>query len=134
MTASSKSVITKSLITLSALAALTAGVSASAYAQGSAAPAEYAVRKSSDVNVKMGVKAFKAGDYARAVSYNRKAIKSGLSKRRKAIAYSNLCAALGAQGDYAGAIAACDTALTLRGDLKEAAQNRAAATGHSGGT
>ncbi len=127
MTVIFKSVFAKSLVTVTALAALGTGMSASASAQDAGAMADYAVRSTSDVNIKMGVKAFKAGEFDRAVAFNQKAIKSGLSKSRKAIAYSNLCAALAAQGDRAAAVAACDSALALRPELKEAAQNRAAA-------
>lgn len=126
MTAIAKSAMTKSLVNIMVIAAIGAGLSVPAQAQTGATAADYVVRKTSDVRIKMGISAFKDGDYERAASYNLKALKAGLSKSRKAIAYNNLCAALGAQGDYAGAVEACDSALELRPDLKEAAQNRAA--------
>ena len=132
MTILSKSLITRGVVSILGAAALSAGLAQSAIAQTVTDAPQYSVRKTSNVMVKMGVSAFNSGEYTRAADYSQKALKSGLSPARRAIAYNNLCAALGAQGDYAGAVEACDSALSLRPKLDDAVRNRdIAQAGHS---
>jgi len=80
----------------------------------------------SDGYIRAGVKAFKRGQYAKTVTFQKAALKSKLSPRKAAIAQSNLCAAYGAMGEYGSASEACETALTLRPDYAPALSNKAA--------
>ena len=91
-----------------------------------AAPVSFSVKTTTDYNVRAGVDAFRKGNFERSVAYNEAAIKSRMSAKRKAVAQSNLCAALANLGELEKAEAACDAALELRPDLKEAAQNKSA--------
>lgn len=86
--------------------------------------AEFTMRKTTNTAVKFAVSAFNDGDYMRSALYSEKALEAGLSPKRRAVAYSNLCAALGAAGKLDAALEACDQALTLRPTMSEALNNR----------
>lgn len=88
---------------------------------------DFVVKSAATPSIRSGAQAFTKGDHDLAVTYNLRALKSGLSKSRKAIAYNNLAAAYGARGEYAEAIEASNSALNLRPDLWEALHNRGAA-------
>lgn len=76
--------------------------------------------------------AFERGDFAKSASFSRYALKQGLRKSKKAKAYSNLCAALGAQGQYESAVEACSSAIKIAPTNWQAYENRAAAYWLSG--
>ena len=114
----------KSLIALSLVAMTTPAI---AFA-GDSAPVEgtFVAETTTDGLIKMSAKAFDKGDYKKAAALSDQAIRSGLSKKRKAVAQSNLCAAHGALGNIEEAVAACDTALELRPGYGPAETNRSA--------
>ena len=74
------------------------------------------------------MKAFKKGDFQRSAKMSEAAIKNKISKRRQAVAQSNLCAALGELGQFEDAANACDTALELRPGYATAEANKSALT------
>lgn len=90
--------------------------------------ANFVVKTTTDGNIKRSVKAFNQGEFERSIAYSKKALDSGLSKRRKAIAQSNLCAALAVTGNMDAANAACTDALALRPDYEPAQLNKSALT------
>ena len=79
---------------LAIFAALTLSVTLpTASAMAAEAPTgNFTVSKTTDGLIKLGVKAYKRGVYKRAVKMNEQALRSSLSKRKLAIAQSNLCA------------------------------------------
>lgn len=76
----------------------------------------------------MSVKAFKKGEYERSAAFSKRALKDGLSKSRKAIAYANLCSAEAASGNMEAAAEACDASLELQPGFEIAEANRSALT------
>ena len=111
------------LILAAALAVLSPLAAPIAAAQD-ASPA-FEVRKTTNTAVKFSVAAFNNGDYSKAARYSRSAIAAGLSPSRRAVAYNNLCASLGAmEQNLDEAIDACDAAIALRPTLSEAHNNR----------
>jgi len=90
--------------------------------------ADLKVQTSTDYYVKKGAKAFNAGDFDAAIGYSNKALESGLSDKRQAIAYSNICAANAAMNQMDAAAKACETALELRPGYAPAETNKAALT------
>ena len=95
-------------------------------AQSQAAPS-FIVKASSAQAIRMGVNAFRKSNFDQAVTYNIRALETGLSPKRKAIAYSNLCAAYGKLEDYAKAVEACNASLAIKAKTSEASQNLKAA-------
>lgn len=114
--------MTRTLLTLSATAALTLGLGFTAPAMA-ADSGSFTVVTTSDANIRAGAQAFEKGDYKKSIGFTRAALKTPLSKKRKASAQSNLCAAYAGLGDMSAAKEACDTALTLRPGYKAAVQN-----------
>lgn len=115
---------------LAMIAALTLSVTLPA-ASAMAADAQtgnFTVSKTTDGLIKLGVKAYKRGDYKRAVKMNEQALRSSLSKRKLAIAQSNLCASYAKLDMMDEAHSACATALELRPDYAPAQNNKAALT------
>ena len=86
------------------------------------------VKSTSNAYVKMSVKAFNAGEFQSAADYSKRALKDGMSKSRRAIAYSNLCAAEAALGNDEAAAEACASALELRPGYELAEANQSALT------
>ena len=89
-------------------------------------PTEYTdfnVAKATNGAVKLGIKAFHKGDYARSVALHKSALRQGLSSRKAAIVQSNLCASWAKLGDYVQAETACEKALDLRPDYAPAKAN-----------
>lgn len=115
--------IRESLMTIAAAAMMipTAALAADA-------PTGLTVKSTTNGIVKMSVKAFKKGDYERSARLSKKALKAGMSKNRRAIAYTNLCAAEAALGNMEAATEACDTALDLRPGYDFATANKSALT------
>ena len=114
-------------LTLCALGAF-ALVPASAMANESKAQTvyeqtEFEVVQATNGTVKLGVKAFQKGDYARSVALHKSALRQGLSSRKAAIVQTNLCASWAKLGDYVQAETACETALELRPDYGPAKAN-----------
>ncbi|WP_427453112.1 hypothetical protein [Litorimonas sp. WD9-15] len=85
---------------------------------------QFEVATTTDGVVKSGVKAYRKGDYEKAIALHRAAIKGSMSKRKTAVAQSNLCASWAMMGDLEQAEEACDTALDLRPDYKPALANK----------
>ncbi|NNE58200.1 MAG: hypothetical protein HKN36_08850 [Hellea sp.] len=119
-------IIRKTLMTLAAASMMVPALASA----GETAPqaGAFTVKTTTDYRVKEAVKSFKSGDFTRSIAYSQKAIEEGLSTKREAIAFSNLCAALAASGDMNAATEACDTALELRPDYAPAVDNKAALT------
>lgn len=90
--------------------------------------ASFVVKSSADSHIRSSARAFKRGDTEKSIRYSLRALKSGLSAQRAAIAHSNLCAAYAVLDDMENAAEACDTALKLRPDYKPALTNSAALT------
>lgn len=84
---------------------------------------QFEVARTTDGVVKASVKAFSKGDYAKSIALNKAAIRRGMSKRKTAVAQSNLCASWAMLGDLVQAEKACETALDLRPDYKPARAN-----------
>ncbi|MDB2437147.1 hypothetical protein N9W89_00400 [Hellea sp.] len=113
-----------SLATLAALAITTTLAPASAMATD-APTASFVVKSTTDGRVKLGVKAFKRGDFERSVRWSKSALEGSLSSRKEAVAYSNLCAAYAKLGQMEEAQEACDSALELRANYAPAIVNKA---------
>lgn len=112
--------------TLLSIAAVTMIAPAAAFAAD--APAGLAVKSTTDVYVKMSVSAYKKGEFQKSADYSRRALKSNMSKKRQAVAYSNLCAAEAALGNTEAAGEACSSALELRPGYELAEANQSALT------
>ncbi|WP_409432651.1 hypothetical protein ACJ3XI_10640 [Litorimonas sp. RW-G-Af-16] len=108
-----------------AIAGATAlAMTTTAFAADSAA--EFTMKRTTNAHVKMSVKAFKKGDYERAVRFSETALTKGLSESRQAIVQSNLCASYAMLNDTAQAAQACAAALALNPELEEAKANQTA--------
>ncbi|MGB0906227.1 MAG: tetratricopeptide repeat protein [Maricaulaceae bacterium] len=88
----------------------------------------YQVKNASGGVISAGAKEFRKGNFKKSITYSNAALKSSLSKRRQAIAQSNLCAAYAELGDFNKAGKACTKALVLRPGYAPAAANKAALT------
>lgn len=115
------------LITLAALTFSAALPAASAMATDAPAGA-FRVNSTTDGLIKLGVKAFKSGDYKRAVKMNEQATRSSLSRRKLAVAQSNLCASYAKLDMINKAQGACTAALDLRPGYAPAVANKEALT------
>lgn len=118
--------VRRTLLTLSALAMTSPAL---AVADDNTAPAtSFVAETTTDGLIKLSAKAFEKGEFDRAIALSNQALRSGLSKKRKAVAQNNICAAEGALGNYTAASEACDTALELRPGYEPAEQNQSALT------
>jgi len=115
--------IRKSLMTIAAAAMM---LPTAAFAAD--APSGLTVKSTTNGIVKMSVKAFNNGDYERSAKLSKQALKAGMSKNRRAIAYTNLCAAEAALGNMEAAGEACENALDLRPGYEFAVANKSALT------
>ncbi len=114
----------KTLLSIAALSLMAPAITASAT---DAAPENvFTVKTTTDYRVKKAAKAFKKGEFERSIAYSNQALNAGLSRKRKAIAYSNICAAEASLGNMEAASKACDSALDLRPDYAPALSNKAA--------
>lgn len=100
-----------------------AGMTSTALAND--AQLQFSVESNATRSIRSGATAFEKGQYAKSASFSNYALKQGLKKSRKTAAYSNLCAALGAQGAYNDAMEACNKALDLAPQNWRALSNRA---------
>ena len=116
-----------SLATLAAIAMTTTLPAASAMASDATA-SEFVVQKTTDGRIKLGVKAFKKGDFEKAVRVTRSALNTSLSPKKAAIAHSNLCAAYAKLEMWDEAKQACAAALELRPGDNPAETNKASLT------
>lgn len=117
-------------VTLSTLAAIAVSATLpTASAMATDAPAgNFVVQKTTDGRIKLGVKAFKKGDFEKTVRVTRSALNTSLSPKKAAIAHSNLCAAYAKLEMFDEATQACSAALELRPDYEAAVTNKAALT------
>jgi len=115
------------LVTLAALT-LSLTLSAASAMAAEAPVGNFNVTSTTDGLIKLGFKAFKKGDYSRAIKMSEQATRSPLSKRKIAIAQSNLCASYAKLDMMDKAQKACDAALELRPDYAPAQANKAALT------
>lgn len=113
------------IATLSALA-FTAALPAVSAMAADAPASEFVVKSTTDGRIKLGVKAFKKGDFEKSASYSRQALNASLSRKKTAIAQSNLCAAYARLDMIEEAQTACSAALELRPDYAPAQSNNAA--------
>lgn len=111
-------------LTLPAASAIAADVTP----QTTTASATFIAKSAADSRIREGAKAFKRGDFERSISYSRSALKQSLSRKRAAIAHSNLCAAYASIGEMEKASASCHAALELRPGYEPAVTNKAALT------
>lgn len=86
---------------------------------------QFSVESNATRSIRSAATAFERGDFSKSVSFSNYALKQGLKKSRKTAAYSNLCAALGTQGEYDDALEACNEALDLAHQNWRALSNRA---------
>jgi len=93
---------------------------------------QFSVQSTATRSIASAATAFEKGDFSKSAAYSRHALKQGLKKSRRTVAYSNLCAALGAQGQYDKARDACDSALKASPQNWQAFSNRAAVNWLSG--
>ncbi len=112
------------LALLTALTAVFAGSALAGELDGSIAP-QFGVASNATRSIGAAATAFEKGDYSKSITFSRYALKQGLKKSRKATAYSNLCAALGAQGSFGEALTACNSALEIAPQNWQAYENRA---------
>jgi len=113
--------------TLAALAITATLPTASAMA-ADAPKGDYVVQKTTDGRIKLGVKAFKKGDFEKTVRVTRSALNAALSPKKAAIAHSNLCAAYAKLEMLDKAQQACAAALELRPGYEAAQTNKASLT------
>lgn len=97
-------------------------------ASAMAADSTFAAKSASDSNIRASAKAFNKGDYAKSVAFSKAALRATSSKKRQAIAHTNLCAAYAELGHMDMAKANCDAALELRPGYNLAESNKAALT------
>jgi len=116
-----------SLASLAALAITATLPSASAMASD-ASTSNFVVQKTTDGRIKLGVKAFKKGDFEKTVRVTRSALNTSLSPKKAAIAHSNLCAAYAKLEMLDKAQQACAAALELRPGYEAAETNKASLT------
>ena len=90
--------------------------------------AAFSVERTSNPAVRVAVKAFKKGDYAKSVQFSQQALRSGLSKSRASVAQSNLCASHAMLGEMEKAAEACVAALDLKPENETALANSKALT------
>lgn len=83
------------------------------------------VQVSSKKSVNRAVTAYNKGNFRTSIAYSKNALIQGLRTPVKSVAYSNLCAALGAEHRYKEARKACDSALKLDAGNWQAYANRA---------
>ena len=120
-------------LALGIFSGLTVAVAAPAIAGETVGVApQFSVSSNATRSIGSAASAFEKGNFSKSVSFSRHALKQGLKKSRKTVAYSNLCAALGAQGEYGEAIEACDSAIKIAPTNWQAYSNRAAANWLSG--
>ena len=100
-----------------------AGITTTAIAEE--AKLEFSVESNATRSIRSAATAFEKGRYSESASFSQYALKQGLKKSRKTAAFSNLCAALGVQGEYEDAMEACNKALDLDADNWRALSNRA---------
>lgn len=115
------------LATLTAFALTATLPSASAMAADKVADS-FVVKSTTDGRIKIGVKAYKQGNYEKTVRMTRAALNTSLSPRRAAIAHSNLCAAYAKLDLLDEARQACAAALELRPNYAPAEANKASLT------
>ncbi len=116
---------------ITAIATLTLMSAASAMAADVTTPAQsqnFEIATTTNGKVRLANSAYKDGNYKRSAAFLESALNSKMSKRRAAIAYSNLCASYGQMGELELATEACDTALELRPGYAPAETNREALT------
>lgn len=121
-------------LALGIFAGLTVAIAAPAVAgeaMDNVAP-QFSVSSNATRSIGSAASAFNKGNFSKSVSFSRHALKQGLKKSRKTVAYSNLCAALGAQGEFGAALEACDSAIKIAPTNWEAYSNRAAVNWLSG--
>jgi len=112
----------KGLAATAALAFI--GVLATPAAHAEAATPAFAVQSTAGSHMRLGYNAYQAGDFEKAAKFTIKGTKKGIKKSRRAIAYSNLCAALGQQGALDAAREACASALEMAPNNWRAMNNR----------
>ncbi|PHR91341.1 MAG: hypothetical protein COA69_12585 [Robiginitomaculum sp.] len=123
----------QNLLKIAAFTALTATFTGMAFAADMAeATPQFSVQSNATRSIRSGASAFEQGNFAKSVVFSKRALKEGLKKSRKTVAYSNLCAGLGAQGAYDDAREACDSALKIAPQNWQAFSNRAVVNWLSG--
>lgn len=94
-------------------------------AMANEASLQFSVESNATRSIRSAATAFERGDFSKSASFSKYALKQGLKKSRKTAAFSNLCAALGAQGELEDAMEACNKALDLVPKNWHALSNRA---------
>lgn len=115
------------LATLTALA-ITATLPAASAMAADAPAGDFVVSSTTDGRIKLGVKAFKKGDFEKTVRMTRSALNTSLSPKKAAVAHSNLCAAYAKLEMLDEATQACAAALELRPNYAPAKTNKASLT------
>ncbi len=97
-------------------------LASTAHAQNNTVP-YFTSESAADAYIRKGHAEYRKGHWEKSILYSNKAVKQGLSPQRKAIAYSNLCAAYGQIGKLKEARIACDKALEIRPNYEPALLN-----------
>jgi len=113
-----------SLATLAALT-ITATLPTVSAMAAEAPTSNFVVKSTTDGRIKLGVKAYKKGNFARSASLHEQALRAALSSKRTAIAHSNLCATYAKLDRMEEARTSCEAALELRPDYSPAQTNKA---------
>lgn len=113
-------------------AAIAAASSSLGYAQSCDSAPQYAAHRTANGVVRAQYNAVSRGEWPEAIHFGTEIVESGNAPGHKVAGYTNLCAAYSATGDYEAAIAACDSALELRGNAWRAHNNRGVALMLSG--
>jgi len=97
-------------------------------ASAMAADGNYVASSASSPVIRAASQAFNRGDYKESAALSRAALQSSLSKRKTAIAQSNLCAAYAKLEMFDEASEACEKALELHPGYEPAEKNQAQLT------
>lgn len=107
-------------------AALAAASSSLAHAQTCDGDPQFAAHRTANGVVRAQYNAVTRGEWPEAIHFGLEVVESGGAPGHKVAAYTNLCAAYAATGELEQALAACDSALELRGNAWRAMNNRGA--------
>jgi Flp pilus assembly protein TadD len=117
---------------LFAAAAIAAAFSSAGLAQDCSADPQLAAHRTANGVVRAQYNAVTRGEWPEAIHFGEEILESGTAPGHKVAAYTNLCAAYAATGEYDLAVQACDSALEMRDGAWRALNNRGVALWLSG--
>jgi len=120
--------LTKTKLAILATLAITTTLPAASAMAADPSTHSFVVKSTTDGKIKIGVKAFKKGNFEKSIRITQSALNSSLSPKKAAIAHSNLCAAYAKLNQLDKAKQACSAALELRPSFEPAKINKTALT------